>query len=318
MARQPRIEYEGAIYHVMNRGDRREKIVLGDDDRELFVSTLAEACGKSGWEVHAWCLMDNHFHLVLETPLGNLVAGMKWFLGTYTIRFNARHRMRGHLFAGRYKSLIVDDRDASYLRTVADYVHLNPARAGLIKPDESLDACQWSSYGDYLASASKRPAWLRTDRVMGEHGIGREDRRGRLEFAKRMEALRQEKSEGSEYKEIRRGWRFGSEEFVSRMLDRIAGGCSENQTRREQDESMEQRAARIVAEGLRKADWSAERLKTEQKGHPLKVALAAQLRRETTMTLRWIAEKLSMGTWTHVSNRLRPSRRLSASVKDED
>jgi hypothetical protein len=85
-----------------------------------------------------------------------------------------------------------------------------------------------------------------------------------------MEALRQEKSEGSEYKEIRRGWRFGSEEFVSRMLDRIAGGCSENQTRREQDESMEQRAARIVAEGLRKADWSAERLKTEQKGHPLK------------------------------------------------
>ena len=117
MPRQPRIEYEGAIYHVMNRGDRREDIVRGDEDRKLFVRSLGETCEKCGWEVHAWCLMRNHFHLVVETPLGNLVAGMKWFLGTYTIRFNARHRLRGHLFAGRYKSLLVDDRDLDYLRS---------------------------------------------------------------------------------------------------------------------------------------------------------------------------------------------------------
>jgi putative transposase len=99
--RQARIEYEGAIYYVMNRGDRRENIVHADEDRKLFVKTLGEACAKCGWEVHAWCLMDNHFHLVVETPQGNLVAGMKGFLGTFTIRFNARHRLKGHLFAGR-------------------------------------------------------------------------------------------------------------------------------------------------------------------------------------------------------------------------
>ena len=81
MPRQLRLEYEGAIYHVMNRGDRRERIVGSDDDRESFVATLAEASTRCGWEVHAWCLMGNHFHLVVETPLGNLVAGMKWFLG---------------------------------------------------------------------------------------------------------------------------------------------------------------------------------------------------------------------------------------------
>jgi putative transposase len=305
MARQPRIEYEGAIYHVMNRGDRREEIVLSDEDRELFVGSLAEACVKCGWEVHAWCLMNNHFHLLRETPFGNLVSGMKWFLGAYTIRFNARHRLRGHLFAGRYKSLIVDDRDARYLRTVADYVHLNPARAGLVKPRESLDTFQWSSYGDYLKPPSRRPKWLRADRVMGEHGVGRDDRLGRIEFAMRMEALRREESEGSDYKEIRRGWRPGSEEFISRMLDRINGRCGESQTRRELGESMEQRANRIVSEGLRKVGWSAERLKTERKGHPIKVALAKELRGETTMTLRWIAENLAMGTWAHVSNRLR-------------
>ena len=88
-------------------------------------------CERAGWQVHAYCLMGNHFHLVLETPQPTLVAGMKWFLGTYTQRFNARHRMRGHLFAGRYKSLLVDGSDDIYLRVVCDYVHLNPAPGGL-------------------------------------------------------------------------------------------------------------------------------------------------------------------------------------------
>ena len=126
MARQPRIEYPGAIYHVMNRGDRREPIVRGATDGELFVRTLGEACDKAGWQVHAFCLMPNHIHLVMETPQPDLCDGMKWFLGTYTNRFNRRHRLFGHLFSGRYKSLLVDDRDTAYLQTVCQYVHLNP------------------------------------------------------------------------------------------------------------------------------------------------------------------------------------------------
>ena len=88
MARKLRIQYPGAIYHVMNRGDRREAIFRDDHDRTRLLSTLEESCGKTDWQVHALCLMLNHFHLVVETPLGNLVAGMKWFLGTYTGRFN--------------------------------------------------------------------------------------------------------------------------------------------------------------------------------------------------------------------------------------
>src|SRR6266478_3646521 len=93
MARKVRIEYPGAIYHVMNRGDRREPIFKDDADRRRFVETLAEACAKTGWQVHAYVLMPNHFHLVVETPQPNLVAGMKWFLGTYTSRFNRRHNL---------------------------------------------------------------------------------------------------------------------------------------------------------------------------------------------------------------------------------
>ena len=99
MARKLRVQYPGAMYHVMNRGDRREAIFADDEDRHRFLETLGEACEKTCWQVHAYCLMSNHFHLVLETPQPNLVAGMKWLLGTYTSRFNRRHKEFGHLFS---------------------------------------------------------------------------------------------------------------------------------------------------------------------------------------------------------------------------
>ena len=131
MARKLRVQYPGAIYHVMNRGDRREPIFNDEKDRLLFLDTLAEACRKTDWQIHAWCLMNNHFHLVVETPKPNLVEGMKWFLGTYTSRFNRRHRLFGHLFSGRYKALVVDGSGNGYLKSVCDYVHkgVGPAQS---------------------------------------------------------------------------------------------------------------------------------------------------------------------------------------------
>ena len=138
MARKLRVEYPGAIYHVMNRGDRREEIFKDDKDRERFLETLGEVSVKTRWQVHACCLIGNHFHLVVETPQGNLVAGMKWFVGRYTSRFNRRHKLFGHLFSGRCKTLIVDGSGNGYLKTVCDYVHLNPARAKLLKPEAAL------------------------------------------------------------------------------------------------------------------------------------------------------------------------------------
>jgi putative transposase len=119
MARKLRVEYPGAVYDVMNRGDRREPIFRDDADRQRFVSTLGEACGKTAWQVHALRLMPNHFHMVVETLRGNLVPGMKWFLGTYTGRFNRRHKLFGHLFSGRCKALIVDGSGNGYLKAVA-------------------------------------------------------------------------------------------------------------------------------------------------------------------------------------------------------
>jgi REP element-mobilizing transposase RayT len=108
MARMIRLEYAGAVYHVMARGNQGRRIYANDADRKLWLDTLAEGCGQTGWRIHAYVLMPNHYHLLAETTEGNLVAGMKWLQSTYTQRYNARHRVFGHLFQGRYKALVVD------------------------------------------------------------------------------------------------------------------------------------------------------------------------------------------------------------------
>jgi len=110
----------GAVYHVMDRGDHQENIFRDEEDRRLFLVALEEVCQKASWQVHAFCLMSNRFHLVLETPSPNLVEGMKWFLGVYTRRFNARHKVFGHLFSSRYKALLVDGSGNGCLKTVGD------------------------------------------------------------------------------------------------------------------------------------------------------------------------------------------------------
>ena len=184
MARKLRVEYPGALYHVMSRGDHRELIFRDDRDRRSFVETLGEACQKTGWQVQAYCLMPNHFHLVVQTPQGNLVAGMKWLLGTYTGRFNRRHKLFGHLFSGRYKALIVDGSGNGYLKTVCDYVHLNPARAKLLRPNQPLRNYVWSSWPEYLKPASKRWPWLRVDRLLGENRIPKDSPAGRGQLAR--------------------------------------------------------------------------------------------------------------------------------------
>jgi REP element-mobilizing transposase RayT len=194
MPRQLRVEYPGALYHVMSRGDRKKDIYLNDVDRQDFLKTLAEACQKTGFQVHAYCLMRNHFHLVVETPNANLVAGMRWLLSSYTIRLNHRQKLLGQVFSGRYKAVIVEGSGNGYLRTACDYVHLNPVRAKLLRPDERLLEYPWSSLVWYLAAPEHRPVWMRVDRLLGEHGIKADSAAGREEFERRMERRRLEET----------------------------------------------------------------------------------------------------------------------------
>jgi putative transposase len=257
MARKLRIQYPGAIYHCMSRGNHRADVFKTDKDREHFLDTLAEACAKTDWQIHAWCLMPTHFHLVLETPKANLVEGMKWLLGTYTSRFNRRHRLFGHLFSGRYKALFVDGSGNGYLKTVCDYVHLNPVRAGLLRPGESLGEYRWSSLGEYFKAPRARHRWMRVDRLLGEWGIPKDSEAGREEFEQRMEA-RRGAEDGPEFKPVTRGWCLGGEEFRGELLARMSEQAGPEHYGTEIRESGLAKAERIVGEELKRAGWSVE------------------------------------------------------------
>ena len=129
MPRKPRIESSDGTYHVINRGNYQRAIFESEGARLSFEKTLFESCERFGWRLLAFCLMDNHFHLCLSTPLGNLSAGMAWLQGTYAKRFNGYRSLVGHLFQGRFKSLAVEP--GTHLINLIDYIHLNPVRAGL-------------------------------------------------------------------------------------------------------------------------------------------------------------------------------------------
>ena len=310
MARKLRVEYPGAIYHVMNRGDRREPIFLDEADRQRFVETLAEVCAKTGWQVHAYVLMPNHFHLVVETPRPNLVAGMKWFLGTYTSRFNRRHKLFGHLFSGRYKSLIVEGSGSGYLKSVCDYVHLNPARAKLVKVAQPLKRFAWSSWPAYLLAPSKRPAWLRVDRLLGEWGIPKDSTAGRQRLEQALEA-RRGVDDDEEFKPIRRGWCMGEETFRQELLAQMSERLGAEHYGDERAQTAQAMAEQIIVEELKRRRWKEVALKTRPKGDPAKVALAARLRAETTMTVGWIAERLGMGSRGYLNHLLYRQRKSS-------
>jgi putative transposase len=301
MARKLRVQYPGAIYHVMNRGDRRESIHEDGEDRSLFLETLGEACQKTDWQVHAWCLMSNHFHLVIETPRPNLVSGMQWLLGVYTNRFNRRHKEFGHLFSGRYKALLVEGSGNGYLKSVCDYVHLNPVRANLILPDQPLQDYPWSSYPVYLAEPEQRPPWLRVDRLLGEWRIPKYSVAGRQQFAVYMEARRTEKDD---FKSLRSDWCHGSEQYRLELLAQVNELASSKHAGLEIDQAADAKAERILEEELKRLGWGALELGGHSKGHPHKVRIATRLRQETTMKMQWIADRLQMGAPTHVAHLL--------------
>ena len=164
MSRSIRIEFPDALYHVTARGDRREDIFEDDADRQIFLSTLEQVITQFNWLCHAWCLMDNHYHLMIQTPDGNLSKGMRQLNGVYTQTSNRRHKRVGHLFQGRFKAILVDS-DA-YLLELARYVVLNPVRAGMVKKPGDWS---WSSY---RASVGLEPAapWLEVDGLLAQFG----------------------------------------------------------------------------------------------------------------------------------------------------
>jgi len=197
----------------------------------------------------------------------------------------------------------VDGSGNGYLRTVCDYVHLNPVRAKQLSQERKLRAYRWSSYGEYLKRPGQRAGWLRVERLLGEMGIPKDSVAGRKEFERRME-LRRWEDQPEQWKGVRRGWCLGEEAFRKDLLAQMAEQAGTSHYGEELRESAEEKAQRIVAQEMRRLGWPEDELRKHPKGHQMKVKIARRLRQETTMTLQWIADRLQMGTWTHVANRL--------------
>jgi len=170
LARPLRIEYPGALYHVTSRGNEKKDIFRGIKDREKFLSYLSSAWERYGAVFHAYCLMSNHFHLMVETPLGNLSRIMKHINGSYTTYFNLKHKRVGHLLQARYKAILVQA--DTYAAELSRYIHLNPVRAKIVSSPEKY---RWSSCNLYLEG--KTPPWISTSLVLGYFGREDEDRR---------------------------------------------------------------------------------------------------------------------------------------------
>ena len=311
MPRSVRLQYAGAVYHVMCRGDRQEAIFADDADRELFLGTLAEVCVRTGFLVHSYVLMNNHYHLLLETPEPNLVAGMRWFQGTYTARLNARHRLRGHVFQGRYKAIPVEAEDnPEYFRVVSDYIHLNPARAGLL-PREKADiaAYRWSSL-PALAGLVNGANWLFRGRVFAALRLKDEGHTSRRRFLDYMRERAAEVVRGQtrelqqEWNGVRRGWYLGGNAFCERLqalADQVVSG---HRRVSYEDRGLtlhdERQAERWLSAALPELGLNMEELQGLKQSDPRKQAVGWLLKTKTTVPVAWICQRLAMGDASNV------------------
>ncbi len=213
MARPLRIEFPNALYHVTSRGNRREDIYLEDNDRFNFLQILTLVCERYNWVCHSYCLMSNHYHLLIETPDANLSQGMRQLNGVYTQKFNRNHNRDGHVFQGRYKAILIQK--DSYLLALSRYIVLNPVRAGMVR---YAGEWPWSSYRS-IAGMVPIPDWLQVDWLLSC-------------FAKRKKQAIKEyrsyvslgKGEASPWESLRNQIYLGNEAFVSEMQEKVEIG----------------------------------------------------------------------------------------------
>lgn len=322
MPRSVRHEYAGAVYRAMCRGNNGQVIFKTDKGRRLFLSTLEEVCQQTGWRIHAYVLMSNHYHLLLETPEPNLVSGMKWFQGAYTQRFNAMVKCRGHLFQGRYKALPIEaGEDESYFRAVGNYIHLNPYRAGLagVGLGKPLEAFKWSSYGAYIGAVKKSPQWLSRARLLTSCGFeGTTSERSAL-YRDLFEV--QMGGNGSVdavsevvAKQLKRGWYVGGDGFRS-ILTGMIDHSSDNLRGEQRRAHDEMEAERLLGHALSSLGIDDAELLSMKSTQAEKQAIVWMLKKHTTITVVWLASRLSMGHRTNTSRAISVFDRATDSVR---
>ena len=300
MPRKLRLEYPGACYHVINRGNYRADIFKTEGARAAFESCLFEACAKSDWVLHAFVVMSNHYHLALETPNGNLVVGMQWLQATFANRFNKLRGERGHLFQGRYKALLVEA--GGPLGQVCHYLHLNPVRAGIVLPAE-LKTYRYSSYW-YLGQPRARPKFLDLQTALSEAGELADTPAGRKQYGAYLawQAAEGPAGRNKAYVSLSKGWALGTKDFkVALVKDHALAAEARAWESMGAREISEQQWTERLAACLRQAGRSAGEARRDRKSARWKIAIAAEMKQTTQVPNGWLAERLNMGSGMAVS-----------------
>jgi putative transposase len=298
MPRQARIEYAGAVYHVLNRGNYRQDLFRVPEAGICFERTLFDACERLGWRLHAYVLLSNHYHLCIETPDGRLAAGMQWLQSTFANRFNRLVKQRGHVFQGRYKALLIE-RGASLLRVV-NYIHLNPVRAGL-QSVETLREHELSSFPKFFRRG--RPACLVNADWLYLAGDLRPTAAG-MRCYQRYLALAEEgdpRRRATLRQQLCRGWYIGTREGRRALVKELDKGRRAGDERAGPSGYGEERAETLLEEGLRRLGKKEADLSSDRKLAPWKVVLAGWIKRHCAVTNRWFSETMHMGNIYSIS-----------------
>ena len=293
MARKLRIEYAGAIYHIINRGNYRRDLFESAGAGESFLRTLFEAASRYGWKIHAYVLMRNHFHLALETPEPNMVDGMHWLQSTTATRFNRFRKESGHLFQGRYQSLLVEDFSA--LARLVDYIHLNPVRAKIVLPDQ-VKAYRWSSLRKFM-QVPRDPILVANDWLAARGGWA-DSPSGWRDYERYLAELGANDARWEEAGVIGlgKGWSIGTAGWRKALAKEYAA-LSLNPGL-ERTDALALRQARweeavmqgLKAVGRKEADLAQIPMKQEWK-----LKLADQLQAKDGVPIAWLANRLKFG-----------------------
>ncbi len=294
MARKLRLEYEGAIYHVISRGNYRADVFATEKTKAAFVRCLGEAALKAGWVVHAWCVMSNHYHLCIETPEPNLVDGMRWLQCTFSVRFNRFRMEHGHVFQGRYKALLVDPEAAG---AVCHYIHLNPVRAGLATT-AALWNWPWTSVW-MMFRPENRPPWYSPDVPLGHAGSLADTPQGWGCYSQFLCLLQENEPDRRRlgFERLSKDWAIGSKEFKCELIDEHQEWVA---NRSRGDAGPRAFAAELWKERLDSylaaLGKTVSDVEAEPKAAAWKIAIAAAMKLTTTASNPWLARQLKMGS----------------------
>jgi len=313
VARKVRIEYEGALYHVISRGNYRAGIFESDGACKSFLKCLEQCFRAQGWELRAWVLMPNHYHLCLQTPSPNLVEGMSWLQSTFANRFNRFRKENGHVFQGRYKAILLD---ADAVGPVCHYIHLNPVRAGMVDCGR-LHRYPYSSFHQ-LWHPRRRWRFANFESALQAAGGLADTPEDRRLYHEYLEWLQEDDAERKRlgFDRMSRGWAIGGGDFKKEVMEALEDERTVRIVEAEAAELREPRWERATRRMLRALDKTEANLCSDRKGASWKVATARMLRERYLAPHRWIADRLKMGTPSTVQSVV--CRHRKAATIDDD